>query len=100
MQVRPAEIEARLANDLSRVVLAAVDLDEPALAKGRGFALEEDEAQRVGVGMELFRVVEPEIDAPQPCAVDPGDRGAFELGMVDCRQLSLGCGGGERNFVR
>ena len=75
------------------VVLTAVDLDEPAVEKGRGLGLEEDEAQPVGVGMELVRVVQPEIDAAEPRAVEPGDRGAFELGMVDCRQLSLGCRG-------
>ena len=70
--------------------LTAVDLNEPAVEKGRGLGLEEDEAQPVGVGMKLVRVVQPEIDAAEPRAVEPGDRGAFEFGMVDCRQFSLG----------
>src|SRR5512132_4222514 len=98
MQVRAAEIEARLANDLSVVVLAAVDLDEPAVEEGRGLGLEEDEAQPVGVGMELVGIKEPEIDAAQPCAIEPGDRGAFKFGMVDCRQLRL-VGGGEKSIL-
>ena len=68
MEVRTAEIEARLANDLCSVVLPAVDLNEPAVKEGRGLRLEEDEAQPVGVGIELVRIVQPEIDAAEPRA--------------------------------
>ena len=68
MEVRTAEIEARLANDLGSVVLPAVDLNEPAVEEGRGLRLEEDEAQPVGVGIELVRIVQPEIDAAEPRA--------------------------------
>ena len=46
--------------------LPAVDLNEPAVEEGRGLGLEKDEAQPVGVGMKLARIVEPEIDAAQP----------------------------------
>src|SRR5262249_724630 len=92
IQVRTAEIKARLANNLSLVILTPLNLDNPPLADRTSPGLKEHEAQLSGVWMKLVGVKEPEIDAAQPRAVEPGNGGAFEFGMVDCRQLRLARG--------
>ena len=77
------------------MVLAAVDLNEPAVEERRGLGLEKDETQPVGAGMKLARIVEPEIDAAQPRTLKPGDRGAIEFGMIDGGQARFARGGEE-----
>src|SRR6185312_4366883 len=89
------QTESRRADDLGIMVLAAVDLNEPAIEEGRSLGLEKDEAQPVGAGMKLARIVEAEIDAAQPRTLQPGDRGALEFGVIDGGQAGFERGGEE-----